>query len=118
MFTLLIDGLDAEIWTLAYRHRDSHQRTTYLELVDLSQAEGDASRASFPFAAKPTAQGPLRDYTGKKPAVVLLVNGATPGSLSANNGHNQLPTTVVLEYVHCRFSDPISHGPGQYSRTG
>lgn len=58
--TLFLDGLDDSIRNLVARHREAHRRTPYLELVQLSQAEGVAARARSPCAAKPPAQGPSR----------------------------------------------------------
>lgn len=46
--TLVIYVLDATIGTLVARHRESHIRTKYLELVQLYQDEVYASRAKIP----------------------------------------------------------------------
>jgi len=52
IMTLFVDGLDPAIKALVARFRESHRRTTYLELVQYARAEGDALRARTTSALK------------------------------------------------------------------
>lgn len=60
--TMFVDGLLPSIRSLVARHRESHRRSSYIELVHFARAEGDAHRA--------------RVSTGRKPDILVRDNKA------------------------------------------
>ncbi|CAN8069510.1 unnamed protein product [Agarophyton chilense] len=70
--TMFIDGLDPAIRTLVARYREDRRKTTYLELVQHAQAEGDALRARAPGHRSRTAKALVMEM--KSPSLSLVAS--------------------------------------------
>lgn len=87
---LFIGGLEPTIRKLVARHRESHSRSTYLEIVRYARGDGDPVRAHS-HTANPTAHNPSW--------IILfnLIRSSSDSSLPSDNG--KLETTKDVHLI-------------------
>ena len=104
--TMFVNGLDPAIEPLVARHRESHPKITYLELVYFARDEGNANRA--------------RRAQGRRPNIVVIPKKSVPrkerASAMMTDSDDDFLETRSISRAFDNNVDPLQYiGDGEYS---
>ena len=125
--TMFVNGLDPAIEPLVARHRESHPKITYLELVHFARDEGNANRARSARGRPPNIfVTPKKSVPRKERASAMMTHSdddfLETRSISrafGNNvealqyivgGEDSFPTTYLQTTCDTAFEDPWREG--------